>query len=82
MFIVANEDGSINRIGSITTDNAVEYTGVEPEDFGNTFALGKYKFINGQIVEVEGWVAPTPPELPGDPGQEKLIGSGTATPTV
>ncbi len=29
-----------------------------PVDFYQTFSTGKYLFLNGEVVAVEGWVAP------------------------
>lgn len=64
-YILANADNSVQYIGSVDTPGAVQIDdALVPEDFGSTFALGKYQFVNGAIVAVSGWVAPPPPVLP------------------
>lgn len=46
----------------VTGDHTAE---VEvPEDFLETFALGKYTYESGSLVENLSFVMPTPPELP------------------
>ena len=65
MFVLANPDGSIQYIGSVNTPGAVEVDdALQPVDLPNTFALGKYTFVNGAFVETPGWVMPPPPVLP------------------
>ena len=68
MYILADKDGNVQYIGIIQAEGSVLFSGVIPEDFNNTFALGKYTFVNGAIVETVGWVAPVPPVMPGMPG--------------
>ena len=63
-YILANPDNSIQYIGSVNTPNATEFSGVLPPDLLETFALGKYTFVNGAIVEVVGWIPPTPTPPP------------------
>jgi len=66
MFILADATtGEISSITTIPNGAAVEYIGDAPDDFGNTFALGKYTFMNGAIVTTPNWVAPVPPVMPG-----------------
>jgi hypothetical protein len=69
MYILADADGKISHIAVIELEGAVNFTGVIPEDFTNTFSLGKYTFVNGAIVETPNWVAPVPPPMPNLPGQ-------------
>ncbi len=59
MRITTNPD---NSIFSVTPDDSVPtgtlYTGPVPDDFLNTFALGKYTFDGISIIETPGWIAP------------------------
>ena len=64
MYILADKDGKVMYIGILPMDGAVKFEGTIPTDFNNTFALGKYTFVNGAINEVAGWVAPPPPPAP------------------
>jgi hypothetical protein len=41
----------------------VEYEGDIPNDFYSTFSIGKYLFINNQIVPVSNWVYPAQAKL-------------------
>lgn len=52
MFILANEDSSIESITTIPNGTAIEYSGNVPVDLYDTYALGKYKFIDGVIVDL------------------------------
>ena len=68
MWILADDTtGVISSITTIPNGAAVEYTGAVPTDFGDTFALGQYTFMNGAIVTTPNWVAPVPPVMPGAP---------------
>jgi hypothetical protein len=56
MIINADEVGNILAAGRQIY--GVEYDGDIPEDFMNTFSQGKYLFVDGAIVPVDGWVSP------------------------
>ncbi len=66
-----DENGRILSAGMGAGWLGYEYNLLLPEDFFNTYALGKYIGVvtDGvlSIVEVAGWVAPTPPAFPFDP---------------
>lgn len=66
MYILADAQGAISYIGIVEIPRSTKYAGTIPDDFNATFALGKYKFVAGSIVPVEGWVAPLPPPPPFD----------------
>ena len=63
LFIRANAEGTILGFAEYYADcpNSQRFTGTVPEDFAFTAGLGKYKFIKGEIIAVEGWVPPEPP---------------------
>ena len=63
MKILANAEGDILAWGDETP--GVIYADELPEDFTATASLGKYKFLAGEIIEVEDWTPPEPPVLPG-----------------
>ncbi len=58
MYIRANEDGIITLLSTIENVDCFFYEKEFPKDFLATYSLGKYLFLNKEIVEVEGWVMP------------------------
>lgn len=69
MKIKADVNGKI--LGWGTEIQGDDYHGPLPEDFDATAGLGKYQFIGGEILEVDGWIAPEPaPEPVGEAAVE------------
>lgn len=64
IHIKADAAGVISSILMIPDAEHVEFTGAEPSDLFDTFALGKYTFVNGALVETQGWVQPPAPQMP------------------
>ena len=62
MKIKADADGKILAWGVEVTGE--EYGGALPGDFDHKAGLGKYRFLGGEITEVEGWESPVATELP------------------
>lgn len=58
MFIRADENGNVLLTSREDNVGCVEYKGERPVDFFDKVGLGKYKFIDGHIIEVEAWVMP------------------------
>lgn len=60
MYIRANEDGIINLFGPTGIQGSVEYTGEIPGDFESLVGMGKYLFLDGEIVTSPDWIEPIP----------------------
>ena len=56
IYIAADSKGNLLGVGDIK--DAVAYTDTLPNDFMETFGLGKYTMESGKIVPVSGWIAP------------------------
>ena len=62
MHIRANDVGVIDAFGEGEIQGATEYSGNLPDDFLQMAGWGKYRFLNDEIVEVNGFEAPAPSE--------------------
>ncbi len=62
LFVRADPDGKILAFGAFYVDvpNSVKATGPIPNDFAQTAGTGKYKFLDGRVIEVESWIPPVP----------------------
>lgn len=58
MYIRAVNDGIIILASIEEIEGTVFYSGEIPNDFMLLFSLGKYLFVNGEIVEAQNWVMP------------------------
>jgi hypothetical protein len=58
MYLRLDSKGNILLISRGMNIGCVEYTGVIPNDFHTTVGYGKYRFINGEITPVSGWIMP------------------------
>lgn len=58
MYIRADINGGILLISVAENENCVSYTGAVPADFFAKVGLGKYQFINNEIVAVPAWTMP------------------------
>lgn len=58
IYIKADEEGTIQVISLEPLENCVPYSGYVPKDLIVKFSVGKYKFIDGQVIKVAGWVMP------------------------
>ena len=58
MKINAKTNGEILCEGDSDEVGGVTYDGPVPDDFRATYALGKYRFVDGEIVENPEFVMP------------------------
>ena len=58
MYITVGINGDILMVSNVPVQGITEYIGIIPNDFLDTFSLDKYVFLNNQIVQVQGWIAP------------------------
>ncbi|QKJ28420.1 hypothetical protein HQ865_01145 [Mucilaginibacter mali] len=63
MYIRSDENGNINLISIYDIEGCQLYNGALPTDFYETVGLGKYLFIDGQIVAAIEWEFPAIPEI-------------------
>ena len=60
---ISNEDiAAFGNDDQISGEGTFEVVSV-PEDFIQTFSIGKYKWQNAQITEQVGWIPPEPPPI-------------------
>lgn len=82
MYIRANEENRIQLVSVFERPGSVAYDGELPEDFTETFSLGKYLFVVGEIVLNDAWdeASGTLISLPNDvPHRELLLSAGISS---
>ena len=47
-------DGNILSIGNVSGNNIIKID-IVSDDFLSTFSLSKYKVVNGNLSQVDGW---------------------------
>lgn len=58
IFIIADQAGRIEVISVVYIAGSELFTGTVPEDIFDLVGLGKYTYVEGQLLAVEGWVMP------------------------
>ena len=61
MYLLINPNSTIQYIGIIDIPNSIQIDdSILPNDIIDTFALGKYTVVNGDIIETPNWTPPPP----------------------